>query len=130
MRSFGIILAVILLDQGTKAIAQTSGDVVVNPGISFGVFPGGVSTAVMVLVAGTVFLLVKRLSLSKTGESVFVGAAVSNLIDRILVGGVRDFLPVPFTPLKNNLADWILVFSLVLFVRSLLRRGNAVQYPV
>ncbi len=38
---------------------------------------------------------------------------MSNIVDRLVLGGVRDFLPLPFVDMKNNLADWFIVGSLL-----------------
>lgn len=38
---------------------------------------------------------------------------MSNLLDRLVYGGVRDWLTVPVLGLKNNLADWAIVGAIV-----------------
>ncbi len=45
----------------------------------------------------------------------FYAGAVSNLVDRLIFGGVRDFLPLPFG-LTNNLADWAIGMGLTYVV--------------
>jgi len=45
--------------------------------------------------------------------SLILAGGLSNLIDRIVWGGVRDWLPIPLTPLHNNLADWLIVISCI-----------------
>ncbi len=44
----------------------------------------------------------------------FFGGALSNILDRIVFGGVRDWLSIPFTSLNNNVADWAIFIGLVL----------------
>lgn len=47
-----------------------------------------------------------------------IGGAVSNVLDRLFLGSVRDFLPVPFLAVHNNLADWGIFIGLVGIVWS------------
>ncbi len=49
-------------------------------------------------------------------SGIFFGAAISNILDRILYDGVRDWLTVPGLHLKNNLADWLVCLSLAMIV--------------
>ncbi|HCC84855.1 MAG TPA: hypothetical protein DEP87_04195 [Candidatus Pacebacteria bacterium] len=41
------------------------------------------------------------------------GGGMSNWLDRWLMSGVRDWLVIPGTPLKNNLADWAITLGVV-----------------
>lgn len=52
----------------------------------------------------------------------FIGGAVSNIIDRIYFGGVRDWFPIPFVGLRNNLADWAIFLAVFLSVVQLASR--------
>jgi len=44
--------------------------------------------------------------------TLILAGAISNLIDRIVWGGVIDWLSVPIFNLKNNLADWAIFVGL------------------
>lgn len=50
----------------------------------------------------------------------FFGGSISNILDRIWYGAVRDWLPIPGLPIKNNLADVALFAAVVMlfFVTS------------
>lgn len=50
--------------------------------------------------------------------TLFFAASLSNIWDRVVFGGVRDFLTVPILGVKNNVADWCIVLSLfVIFLQ-------------
>jgi len=40
-----------------------------------------------------------------------IGAAISNWLDRVFLGGVRDIWLLPKLQVVNNPADWLLVLS-------------------
>jgi lipoprotein signal peptidase len=112
---------VAFLDQGSKwAIQSLSPSTVqLNAGISFGWFVTDQRVLFSLLLLGftAVFLLLLRQSWGKQPilAGVFLGGVLSNLADRVFWGGVRDWLPIPFTLLRNNLADWCIFLILALF---------------
>lgn len=106
------LIAILVIDQFTKYWSQP---IVINTGVSFGLFSSGITTLALVMVLalvalsyGTVFFRI-----SPIASGVFFGASSSNILDRILFGGVRDFLPVPILGVRNNLADWGIILSLL-----------------
>ena len=116
----GIVAAIVLLDQWTKALVQEHVPLyesvsvvegffdlthVRNTGMAFGLlntldipFKAGLMTAVALaaLVALGVYAsqLAPREALARLGLSLVVGGAVGNLIDRITAGYVVDFVDV------------------------------------
>ena len=115
VRLVGICVLTLFIDQITKHFASRA---IVNTGISFGLFSSGITTialmVVLVLIAvsyGKVFF-----RMSPTASGIFFGASSSNLLDRVLFGGVRDFLPLPILGVQNNLADWGIILSLLWIV--------------
>lgn len=115
-----LFFAIIVLDQLTKLQAQKSGQVILNEGISFGLLNQLPSyllhsvSLVFLVVVGVLFW--KKWRERPDISALFLGSAVSNLIDRIWWYGVRDWLPIPFVPLRNNLADWVIFLSLLWIV--------------
>ncbi len=108
-------LGIIFFDQVTKWVAVEQGFATVNTGISFGLFSFLPGWILLLLVAiATIFLI--RLGIRTNQPSwwwgLAVGSASSNVIDRIRVGGVVDWLPLPLVKVQNNSADWILFFCL------------------
>lgn len=112
----------ILLDQLTKFVAHQQQTVVLNPGISFSLgqdLPGLLKTGGVALVVAVIFTVSPRFAnlwRNPVSPGLFLGGAVSNLLDRLFYGGVVDWLPVPFVNLTNNLADWAIGISLVIIL--------------
>ena len=96
-----------------------------NTGVSFGFLNdappwvvGLVSTAALLAV---VFLLIRTLP-GRTGRiaaALIVGGAVGNLIDRIALGSVTDFLDLPLIP-PCNVADIAITFGAITMAVGLL----------
>lgn len=110
-------VVVIGLDQVSKTIADHLGwTLVPNQGIAFGINLGSLSwtlaiASLALFVAMLVFWSVW--SRHPVSAGLFLGGAISNLIDRFLLGGVRDWLPVIGTSLYNNLADWAIFIGIL-----------------
>lgn len=122
-----VCIWLIALDQWTKQFAflRNLPTFSYNPGISFGIFDDApyemVLTLVVLVIAAVVFLWRKAISHAFYDypylAMLFSAGAISNLLDRVFHGGVRDWLPIPFMGIYNNLADWyIFVAMLVLIV--------------
>ncbi len=122
----GIVLLVVLADQLTKAwiranlaFGQSVGDVgffrilhVYNTGASFGLFKEYAFTLLIVDIVGIVvililvFLLRSRWSfydsmLVRVGTALITGGTIGNLVDRIRLGHVTDFLDFKVWPVFN-----------------------------
>jgi signal peptidase II len=133
-RSVQAAAVTLALDQGTKWLATATGRAVINPG---GAFSLGWTQSSIVLwgsVAG-LGLLFFSWPTTPRHDRVFVAfaiaAGVSNLVDRITFGGVRDFIDLPI-PLDQfpvfNVADLILTLSLgLLLVQALVRPPQPVE---
>ena len=126
---FGLIALVVLLDQGSKWIAETSlpyGEAfpvlpilslyrTYNTGVAFSMFAGAgpwVLVIAMLAITAMVLYLWARADeggrLAAAGYALIVGGALGNLIDRFVHGHVVDFLLLHFgawTPFVFNLAD-------------------------
>jgi signal peptidase II len=113
-------LAVVGVDQLTKLWAAQHGWSSLNPGISFGWLSqvsGSWLTVILVLVGLGMTRLVWRMSRSpQVARGLLLGGVISNLIDRILLGGVRDWLPVPILGVRNNLADYAIAVGVIWLV--------------
>lgn len=124
--------AVIAVDQAVKALVRddvAEGSVrqlipgvdlvhTRNTGVSFGLLSGAPSwvvglvstTALLVVVA-----LLVRAAPGKPGQiavALIVGGALGNLIDRIALGSVTDFLDLPLLP-PCNVADIAITFGAI-----------------
>ncbi len=144
--------AVVVLDQVVKEIVRSSLDVgeslhvfgplsivhVANTGSVFGIGQGYVIVPTIASIAILIALpLVLRRAHARFGyvptrpEAVFLGlvagGAVGNLIDRLLLSGVTDFIDVQVMPGLHwpafNLADSCIVVGTLVLVFLLQRRG-------
>ncbi len=130
-------LVVVVLDQVTKLLIRgwlgpdagshrfdLAGDLlafvyVENPGAAFGILRG--ETAFLILAAAAIVVLLivtlrdaARLSpLMYVGLGLLLGGALGNLIDRIRLGYVTDFIAVGIWP-KFNVADSAITVGLIL----------------
>jgi len=121
------VVAVIAIDQLTKFFLFSS-EMTLNTGVSFSLLSFFPQWA-LVLVLWGVLLVVWRWDKelwvrNQIATGMFFGAAVSNLLDRVLYGGVRDFLPVPLLGVENNLADYSLTIGLLLILFKEFRRQH------
>jgi signal peptidase II len=129
-----VMVAVIVLDQGTKALVRSSvalGDRdgvfpgvelvhVRNEGVAFSRFSSGgtvvaiiVGAALVALVAYFVTHIDKPLIWLPTG--MLLGGALGNVIDRIRDGAVTDFIKLPAWP-AFNLADVSITFGVLVLL--------------
>jgi signal peptidase II len=117
MGKIWLVLFIILLDQISKYMAVQFKWSVINQGISFNWFsaqPSWLIIILLFLILG--FLLLKFLPREHPAVFLILAGAISNLLDRIVWGGVLDWLPVPFFNLTNNFADWAIFFGVIWFV--------------
>jgi lipoprotein signal peptidase len=121
----GLCLVVVGLDQATKlaatlaAAGQTSGLVVPvhNPRFSLGLAGAPLPIMALLMAAGIlaagayVLHAAHRGRLSAWVPGLLVGGASSNLLDRLLLGTVRDFLATPWAVI--NLADLAVLAAVI-----------------
>lgn len=115
----------VMIDQLSKGWAVARQVAVVNRGVSGGV-GGELSVFILVLLTVVILVILYKTFYSfwlkrKVMSGLFFGAAISNLLDRMVWGGVRDWLVIPVIGWHNNLADYVLVILLILFIVQLSR---------
>ena len=151
-----LALAIIVLDQATKALLRTrlrlyqSHEIIPgllsivhgrNPGMAFGVFSAGglpaqrivlavLSAAVLVLVITYWHRLAEAPPLLRIALALIAGGAVGNLVDRVRLGYVTDFIPVYWhthTWPDFNVADSAISIGIALLLLDAVRpRRDAV----
>ncbi len=141
MIAAAISLLVLVIDQASKAWARSG----LTPGHEVTVIPGwlwlrlasntgatlGLGTghnelfaALALIIVGAIGVLALRgnaggvLGLAALGA--VAGGALGNVVDRVRLGGVTDFIEVHFWPTDFNLADAAIRLGVVLFVLALL----------
>jgi signal peptidase II len=136
-RAGGLLVAVLAVDQLTKALVRSSLEVgerrevlpfldlvrVNNDGIAFG-FLGGGQALVVVAVAAALGGLVVFFALHADRPLIWLptglllGGALGNVLDRVRDGAVTDFLKVPHWP-AFNVADVAITVGVLALVLSL-----------
>ncbi len=137
-KTYLVAMAVVLLDQASKLIVDnwmTLGQSVPlisgvlhityikNPGAAFGILPGQQWFLIVVsfLVIAAMLFYAHRTSrdfLVQLALALMVGGASGNLVDRLLHGGVRDFIDFQVWPVFN-VADSALVVGVGLLLLDL-----------
>lgn len=136
-----VAVAVVVADQITKAIVRSEIsrveeiDLVLgiklihtrNTGVAFSLFSGGGPVIVIVAVvalAALLFFFLTHLGrpLVWLPTGLFLGGAAGNLIDRVRLGAVTDFVKVPHWP-AFNVADICITFG-VLTLLWVVERGK------
>jgi signal peptidase II len=119
---------VLVIDQLSKWWATQQGWVTYNSGVSLG-WGAELSTlfpVMLLAISAVLFIWFWRMyspNLPAWG-GVFFGGVVSNVLDRFFFSGVRDWLPLPFVNIHNNLADWAICLALTyLFLKQVLRKA-------
>lgn len=133
-----VAVAAILADQLTKHLVASQlsfGEVlhvmgpfsirhVQNTGIAFGLFAGATSLVVVLTAVAVVWMLVyfarsgARHPVLPVALGLTIGGSVSNLVDRIRLGHVTDFLSIRWWP-AFNLADSFIVIGVVMLLGTL-----------
>jgi len=133
-----IACAAVLADQltkqlviGTLALGQDVGDVgpfsihrVQNSGIAFGFFASATSVVIVLTAVAVAWMLVyfarsgSRHPVLPAALGLLIGGSISNLLDRVRLGHVTDFLDLRFWP-AFNLADTFIVVGVALLMIAL-----------
>jgi signal peptidase II len=119
-REFFFISSIILtlLDQLSKYIIRYSGGFYIcNSGISFGIkIPAPlIFLLIGIFLSVFTFLFIKKRIHHSFGLALIIGGAVSNLIDRLYLGCVIDFIDLKVWPIFN-LADTFIFLGFVLLL--------------
>jgi signal peptidase II len=129
-RALLVVVAVLILDQVSKAIIRTTieqGDKVEifsflhlvntrNDGIAFGGLGGSWLVIVLVVVALVGIIVVFDRYGTRRGAwlpaGLLLGGALGNIIDRVFEGSVTDFIKFPHWP-QFNVADIAVTFGVI-----------------
>jgi signal peptidase II len=143
-----IVTAAVVADQLTKQLVSSQlplGDEVAvlgpfsihhvqNSGIAFGLFSDA-TTIVIALTALAVGWMVlffgrsgSRHPVLPVGLGLVIGGSVSNLVDRVRLGHVTDFLDLSFWP-AFNLADTFIVVGVAVLLAALLAADREPRRP-
>jgi len=135
------IALVLILDQLTKKLAMEQTNVftifpglkfirVTNKGIAFGFFSEISDVLVWVILGAVLFISTTPFFLryrekEKFALGLIIGGALGNLLDRLRLGYVVDFLQLEFYPAIFNVADIFIIIGGALLIVFSLRREKS-----
>lgn len=101
-----------------------------NFGIAFGIFKG--QTELLILLISVILAMILSFVFSKKVKSkqlllafsFVVGGGIGNLIDRIFLGYVVDYLKLSFFPPVCNLSDYFICLGALIIAFYCLRKQN------
>jgi len=128
-RYFFLGIFVLIADQWSKNVAMKEGIATINRAGTLGLqltdfsllglSPNFFWLLVSLLIVGFVVVsMSKWRPEERNWGHLIVAAGLSNLIDRLFYGGVRDWIDLPLIAFRNNLADILLLASIVGLIMS------------
>ena len=114
-----IILLLVIIDQLTKLPFTTT----INYGGAFGLFQNSrilfIFISILVIVLASTQIKNKKYQFPLT---LIIAGSLGNLIDRIFLGYVRDFISLPFWP-TFNFADFFLTLGFLWLIIILIKKN-------
>jgi signal peptidase II len=120
-----VVVSRLALDQSSHVIGPLSIHRVENSGIAFGLFTSATSAVIALTTVAVVWMLVyfarsgARHPLIPAGLGLLIGGSVSNLVDRVRLGHVTDFIDLRWWP-AFNLADSFIVIGVAILLAAML----------
>lgn len=101
------------MDRITKHVFDSIS--VINQGISFGLFQSPLWIVHLVLFVGLFLFFWRESASHPIPYGLILGGSISNIVDRILFGGVKDWIHLPYG-MTNNIADWAIFFGVCILI--------------
>ncbi|HWE81129.1 MAG TPA: signal peptidase II, partial [Gaiellaceae bacterium] len=130
-----VVTSRLSLDQSSHILGPLEIHRVENSGIAFGLFTSATSAVIALTAVAVIWMLVyfarsgSRHPVLPAGLGLLIGGSVSNLVDRVRLGHVTDFIDFRWWP-AFNLADSFIVIGVAILLAALLggdRRPKQVQ---
>ena len=119
-----VVTSNLALDQSTHVIGPLSIHRVDNSGIAFGLFTSATAAVIVLTALAVCWMLVyfarrgARHPVIPAALGLLIGGSVSNLVDRVRLGHVTDFIDFGWWP-AFNLADSFIVIGVAILVAAL-----------
>jgi signal peptidase II len=143
-----VVFAAVLADQGTKHVVSSelaldeevhvvgpfSIHHVQNSGIAFGLFSSATALVTVLTAIAVAWMLVffaragSRHPVLPAALGLLIGGSVSNLVDRVRLGHVTDFLDLRWWP-AFNLADTFIVVGVAILLLALIASDREPKRP-
>jgi signal peptidase II len=122
------------LDESVRVVGPLSLHHVQNSGIAFGFFSSATAAVTVITAAAVIWMVVffarsgSRHPVLPAALGLLVGGSLSNLIDRIRLGHVTDFIDIRHWP-SFNLADSFIVIGVAILLAALVASDRAPDPP-
>ena len=129
-----IVASQLALDDQVKLIGTLSIHHVQNSGIAFGLFSSATGAVIVLTTFAVGWMLLffarsgSRHPVLPVALGLVIGGSVSNLVDRVRLGHVTDFLDFKYWP-AFNLADSFIVVGVVILLGALIAADRAPRPP-
>lgn len=129
--SASLVLILVIMDRVSKDIARSTGHYITNSGISFGLLSGFnslitiISVIALIIFGMLIFIHKNTYSWYSVGLLMMFSGTLGNLLDRILIGHVIDFINIHiFNFPIFNFSDAFLTMGLVIIFIQTLRNKD------
>jgi signal peptidase II len=129
-----LVSSSIALDDSVHVVGPLSIHHVQNSGIAFGLFSSATAAVTLVTGGAVIWMLVffarsgSRHPVLPAALGLLIGGSLSNLVDRIRLGHVTDFIDFKYWP-AFNLADSFIVIGVLILLGALLASDRAPKPP-
>jgi signal peptidase II len=119
-----LVVNTLALDEHVHVVGSFSIHRVQNSGIAFGLFPSATAIVIVLTTVAVAWMLVffarsgARHPVLPAAVGLLIGGSLSNLVDRVRLGHVTDFLDPRFWP-AFNLADSFIVAGVAILLGAL-----------
>ena len=119
-----LVVSTLALDERVRVVGSFTIHRVQNSGIAFGLFPKGTAVVIVLTTVAVAWMLVffarsgARHPVLPAAVGLLIGGSLSNLVDRVRLGHVTDFLDLRFWP-AFNLADSFIVAGVAILLGAL-----------
>ena len=138
--SLTCLVLVLVLDQVSKRYGVSPQDIHWNYGIVFGLYSEVSSTVRIITLCSfggfllaiyfiLLFFVPKNILSLKIGLSLLIGGVLGNVIDRMIDGRTIDFIPMPFTSIVFNVADFSQWLGAFFILWNIWKRGSEIWRP-
>jgi signal peptidase II len=129
-----VVTSTLPLDDSVHVVGPLSIHHVQNSGIAFGLFAGATAAVTVVTAVAVVWMVVffarsgSRHPVLPAALGLLIGGSLSNLVDRIRLHHVTDFIDLRWWP-AFNLADSFIVVGVVILLLALVAADRAPRPP-
>jgi signal peptidase II len=129
-----VVSSQLALDEQAHVIGPFSIHHVQNSGIAFGLFSSATAVVTLLTAAAVAWMLVffwrsgSRHPVLPAALGLLIGGSVSNLVDRVRLGHVTDFLDFDYWP-AFNLADTFIVVGVAILLLALVAADRSPKPP-